>query len=394
MENKPRLLRITTVPISLNVLLHGQLEFFSESGFDVLAVSSSGKEVADITRQAIRHKVIQMTRKITPVRDFIALVKLIKLIKEFKPDIVHTHTPKAGLLGMLAAKFCGVPVRLHTVAGLPLMEATGLKRQILMTAERITYWCATGVYPNSWGLRSFIEMYISSSPKLRIIGHGSSNGIDTEYFSADDEMNRQATAIRTQKHIAKNAVVFSFVGRIVKSKGISELIQAFRELKERASADYYLMFIGSFEQELDPISESDYRFLHEDPHVILAGFQTDVRPWLRASDIFVFPSYREGFPNVVMQASCLEVPCIVSNINGCNEIISDNETGIIVPVKQVAPLKEAMLRLAQDEDLRRDFSIKARAKVAADFDQRFVWNELAREYQRLLPSKFLNKVEV
>jgi glycosyltransferase involved in cell wall biosynthesis len=128
--------------------------------------------------------------------------------------------------------------------------------------------------------------------------------------------------------------------------------------------------------------------------VILAGFQTDVRPWLRASDIFVFPSYREGFPNVVMQASCLEVPCIVSNINGCNEIISDNETGIIVPVKQVAPLKEAMLRLAQDEDLRRDFSIKARAKVAADFNQRFVWNELAKEYQRLLPSKFLNKVEV
>jgi glycosyltransferase involved in cell wall biosynthesis len=393
MENRPRLLRITTVPISLNVLLHGQLSFFSEHGFEVLAVSSSGKEVADIVRQGIRHKVINMTRKITPVRDVIALIKLIQIISAFKPDIVHTHTPKAGLLGMLAARLCSVSVRLHTVAGLPLMEASGLKRQILIAAERVTYWCATGVYPNSWGLRSFIEMYISSSAKLRIIGHGSSNGIDTAYFSADDRMNEHANAIRTQYNIGKNAVVFSFVGRIVRSKGISELIQAFRELKGNTPADHYLMLIGSFEQELDPISESDYKFLREDPRVILAGFQTDVRPWLRASDIFVFPSYREGFPNVVMQASCLEVPCIVSNINGCNEIISHNETGIIVPAKQVPPLKEAMLRLAQDEDLRREFSIRARARVIADFDQKYVWNELSKEYQRLLAPKFLNKVE-
>jgi glycosyltransferase involved in cell wall biosynthesis len=395
MENRPRLLRITTVPISLKVLLHGQLEFFSEQGFEVLAVSSSGKELVDITGHGIRHKVVEMTRKITPIRDFIALIKLIRVIRKFKPDIVHTHTPKAGLLGMLAAKFCRVPVRLHTVAGLPLMEFRGLTRQILIAAERLTYWCATTVYPNSWGLRSYVEMYIGFPTKLRVIGHGSSNGIDTNFFNPDNEIDKHAINIRAEWNIDKNDVVFSFVGRIVKSKGISELIQAFREVKDTAGgSNYYLMLIGSFEQELDPISEEDYQFLHDDPQVILAGFQSDVRPWLRASDVFVFPSYREGFPNVVMQASCLEVPCIVSNINGCNEIIRDNQTGMIVPVKQVEPLKKVMLRLAHDEDLRRDLSIKARAKVVADFDQRYVWNEIAKEYQRLLPSKFLNKVGV
>jgi glycosyltransferase involved in cell wall biosynthesis len=319
-----------------------------------------------------------------------------QIIREFKPDIVHTHTPKAGLLGMLAARLCGVRIRLHTVAGLPLMEYTGFTKKILVLVERLTYYCATGVYPNSWSLRAYIEMHITrDNPKLRVIGKGSSNGIDTGFFKPTAIQDEQAVAIREKWGVKRNDVVFSFVGRIVKSKGISELIQAFNELSERkhGNVNYYLMLIGSFEQELDPLSQDDYNFLHNNPNVILAGFQSDVRPWLRASDVFVFPSYREGFPNVVMQACCLEVPCIVSDINGCNEIIAHGETGLIVPPKQVSPLKDAMQHLATDEDQRREFAIKARAKVVTDFDQEYVWNSLREEYQRLLPKKFFNKVE-
>ena len=396
MTTKPRLLRITTVPISLKILLNGQLTFFAEQGFEVLAVSSSGKEADDLVRRGIAHRVVDMTRKITPLRDLIALFRLISLIREFKPDIVHTHTPKAGLLGMLAARICGVKVRMHTVAGLPLMEYHGLTKKILILAERLTYKCATAVFPNSWGLRSYIEMYISQARNIRVIGKGSTNGIDSDFFSASTELDIRATEIRRSYSVQTQDVVFSFVGRIVKSKGICELIDAFKTtLKHQpANVKYHLLLIGSFEQDLDPIPQEAYKFLHEHPQVILAGFQSDVRPWLRASDIFVFPSYREGFPNVVMQACCLEVPAIVSNINGCNEIITHGETGLVVTPKESQPLAEAMKHLANDDDLRREFALKARNKVVSDFDQKYVWHQLLAEYQRSLTGQSMGKVSV
>lgn len=395
MENKPRLLRITTVPISLKILLNGQLNYFSSLGFEVLAVSSSGKEVPDLQAAGIHHQTVEMTRKITPLRDLVALWKLMRVIRKFKPDIVHTHTPKAGLLGMLAAYLCGVKVRLHTVAGLPLMEYKGVTQKILILAERLTYYCATGVYPNSWGLRAYIEMYIMRDQrKLRVIGKGSSNGINSGFFQPTPALDEAAVAIRGKYGIRQNDVVFSFVGRIVRSKGISELIAAFRELTgvHFNGRKCYLMLIGDFEQQLDPITDHEYQFLHNTPEVILTGFQTDVRPYLRASDVFVFPSYREGFPNVVMQACCLELPCIVSDINGCNEIISNGQTGVIVPVKEIDPLVKAMRELALNEDQRREFAISARTKVVSDFDQQYVWDELRKEYERLLPKEKMRKV--
>src|SRR6187551_3696016 len=153
----PRLVRITTVPISLHLLLQGQFRYMREHGFDVITMSADGKEVADVIKDGTPHIVIPMTRKITPLQDFKCLFKLIVEIKKLKPDIVHTHTPKAGLLGMIASWACRVPVRLHTVAGLPLMESSGPKRYLLDLAERLTYACAHIVYPNSQGLKVFIE---------------------------------------------------------------------------------------------------------------------------------------------------------------------------------------------------------------------------------------------
>lgn len=387
MTEKARLLRITTVPISLAILLRGQLNFFQNQGFEILAVSADGPEVLELTRSGIAHEVVPMTRKITPFSDLVSLIRLVRVIRKFKPHIVHTHTPKAGLLGMLAAWLCRVPVRMHTVAGLPLMEAKGIKRKLLILTEKITYRCATLVLPNSDGLQQFISSHIQSGNKFRIVAKGSSNGIDIAHFNRTAPLEDQAREVRKNYGITGSDIVFSFVGRVVNDKGISELVRAFRSITQSQTIKPFLLIIGSFEQDLDPLNQEDYDFLHSNSNVILAGFQKDVRPWLIASDIFVFPSYREGFPNVVMQACCLQIPCVVSNINGCNEIIKNNETGLIVPVKDATALEQAMKRLMADLPARNQMASNAKQYVSANFNQQYVWKELLTIYQQQMANE-------
>ena len=383
---RKRLLRITTVPISLHLLLHGQLNFMQDQGFEVLAVSCGGKEVAYLMESGIPHRSVMLTRKITPLKDLIATLQLIAIILRFKPDIVHTHTPKAGLLGMLAAWLCRVPVRLHTVAGLPLMESDGWKRKLLVSAEKLTYFLATRVYPNSTGLMEFIRTELGLEKKMKIIGKGSSNGIDAHFFKRSDELMGKAKKIRNQFEIRDGELVFGFVGRIVKDKGIIELTQAFRTMSNEIPVR--LMLIGPFEEETGPLPEDVKRFIQQDARVILPGFQPDIRPWFLAVDIFVFPSYREGFPNVVMQAACLGVPCIVSDINGCNELIQNQHSGLVVPAKNSEALYQAMKALAENPAERGNYALRAREYVVANFDQQTIWEELLKEY--LFCSKLLN----
>jgi glycosyltransferase involved in cell wall biosynthesis len=383
MEIKPRLLRITTVPISLNLLLKGQFAFFRDHGFDVLTASADGPEVSYLKALGVEHEVIPMTRKITLFTDLYCLIKLIILIRRLRPHIVHTHTPKAGLLGMLAAKFCRVPVRMHTVAGLPLMEATGMKRKLLNVTEKVTYACAHQVFPNSYGLLKFIQSTLGvQNSKLKVIGKGSSNGVDTDFFSRHPEQESSADHIRKQYQVSDDEVTFSFVGRLVKDKGIVELVKAFQQICKVLPAR--LMLIGSFEDDLDPLPNEVMSFIKNDQRVILAGFQQDVRPWIMASDIFVFPSYREGFPNVVMQAACLRTPCVVTDINGCNEIIRNHETGLVVPVRDSQALHDAMLLLVKDKQLREQFGQKSRTYVVENFQSQYVWERLLSEYKASL----------
>lgn len=386
MNPRVRLLRITTVPISLKLLLAGQLNYFRQKKFDVLAVSAEGPEILHEKIDGVPHQEIPFTRKITPLQDLACLIQLIIVINNFKPDIIHTHTPKAGILGMLAGWICRVPVRMHTVAGLPLMEKKGFTRKLLVFVENLTYWCATHVFPNSSGLKEFIESEISTTPKLKVIGKGSSNGIDTFYFHRRENVEREALAIRRQHGIGPDDLVFSFVGRVVRDKGISELVEAFQRTCERfgSTRKIFLLVVGPLEQELDPLNADDLHFLTEDDRVVLAGYKPDVRPWIAASDVFVFPSYREGFPNVVMQACCLEVPCIVSDINGCNEIISHNQTGFIVKPKNANELQGAMVALALDDEKRKQMARAAREYVCGNFDNRYVWDEINKEYEKAL----------
>ena len=383
---KPRLLRITTVPMSLHILLNGQLTFMEQQGFEILTVSADGKERQDILDLGIHHQVVPMTRKITPIQDLIALFKLVLVIAQFKPSIVHTHTPKAGLLGMLAAWICRVPVRMHTVAGLPLMETAGFKRSLLKFTERLTYACAHTVYPNSTGLLNFIQTELKTpARKLKIIGRGSSNGINTDFFSKNQNIEVQASQIRERFSISNSEIVFSFVGRLVKDKGMIELVEAFQKIRNQFPSR--LLLIGHFEKDLDPLPPETMKAMEDDSTIIMAGFQQDVRPWLMASNIFVFPSYREGFPNVVVQAACMEIPVIASDINGCNEIIRSGDTGLLVTPKNTSALYDAMISMAKDAQLAERMGKQARDFVVQNFDQQYVWNELLNEYQSKLTVK-------
>ena len=304
---------------------------------------------------------------------------------------------------MLAAKLAGVPIRMHTVAGLPLMEATGIKRKILNFVERLTSWSATNVYPNSLALKEFMEEEkLARSSKLKVIGNGSSNGIDTEYFKKLEDQSSKLEATSNPQPVTRNPqpvtrnpqpvtrnpkpVTFCFVGRIVKDKGINELLWAFDKLS-KGNSSAKLLLVGPEERELDPISDKSLKILENNKQIISVGWQEDVRPFLAISDVFVFPSYREGFPNVVMQAGAMELPSIVTNINGSNEIIEEGVNGLIIPVKDRDSLYLKMRLLLDNPALRKRLAKPARQIIIDRYEQKFVWSELLKEYVSLLNKK-------
>lgn len=374
-----KIIRITTVPQSLKTLLKGQLRFMSQY-YDIVAVSSDGDCFEDMLReQGVRGVKIPMTRKITPLADLKALFFLIRLFIKEKPDAVHTHTPKAGTLGMIAAWITRVPVRMHTVAGLPLLVATGRKRLLLDIVEKVTYACATTIYPNSYKMRDIIQkLGFTSGDKLKVIANGSSNGIDLTYFDRTEAVMKQAAAYREEE-----CFTFCFVGRMVRDKGINELVSAFVRLHKQYP-QIHLLLVGPFEKELDPLSPETEKAIQEHSAIRFVGFQQDVRSFLVASDALVFPSYREGFPNVVLQAGAMGLPSIVTDINGCNEIILPNENGIIIPPKDEDALYHAMENfLLHPEEVRR-MTENARPLIASRYDQKIVWGALLKEYKRIM----------
>jgi glycosyltransferase involved in cell wall biosynthesis len=378
----------------MNILLKGQLGFMNRF-FDVSGVTSYDQKHFNevVAREGVAMKAIEMKRTIAPVQDLVSLWKLYRHIKKLKPYIVHTHTPKAGLIGMLAARLASVPVRLHTVAGMPLIETTGAKRMLLNIIERLTYSCAHRVYPNSNGLATIIrENNFCSPKKLKIIAGGSSNGINTAHFSPSLDVS-QKMEFRSRLGISKDAVLYCFVGRLCTEKGIRELVEAFIQLQLRhENADVKLLLVGPFEKENGELPAQAVQQIENTPNIVSVGRHDDIRPYLEISDVFVFPSYREGFPNVVLQAGAMELPCIVSDINGCNEIIIQNYNGLIVPVKNTERLLDEMEQLLLSSALRRKLASVARKNVQEKYDQQMIWEALLAEYQSWVP-KSVDKIQ-
>jgi len=381
-----KLFRITTVPQSLRGLLRGQLRFMSDF-YNVTGISSAGEALQDVTKnEGVPVVEVAMTRAITPIQDLKAVWQLYKIFRKEKPQIVHTHTPKAGTVGMLAAKLAGVPHRLHTVAGLPLLVVQGKKRTLLDAVEKFTYSCATRVYPNSYGLLKIIqEQNYTSDTKLKVIGNGSSNGINTALFDPVLQTESEKQQLRTQLGIHFQDFVFVFVGRLVGDKGINELVSAFGKMASEYQ-NVKLLLVGPFEANLDPLLPDTLREIESNKNIIAAGFQPDVKPYFAISDALVFPSYREGFPNVVMQAGAMGLPCAVSDINGCNEIVIEGENGIIFPVKNTGAIFKAMQKLLTDKEFTGRLSQNARTMIVSRYEQQKVWEAILHEYQSLRKS--------
>lgn len=378
-----KLIRITTVPLSLEKLLEGQLRYMSDY-YHVTAISSGDAELRRIGgREAVGTFHVELTRRITPFKDLAAVIKLWRYLRRERPHIVHTHTPKAGLAGMAASWLAGVPNRLHTVAGMPLMESSGLKKRILMSVEWLTYALSSRVYPNSEGLREFILANRLCPPrKLKVIANGSSNGIDTAYFSRENIPDEVRVQTKNRLGITSGHVVFCFVGRLVSHKGVAELIEAFQGL-HCENPNIRLLLVGAEEKDLDPLDDLTLSIISSHPAISPVGFVSDVRPLLAVSDVLVLPSYREGFPNVLLQAGAMGLPCVTTDITGCREIIDDGVNGFTVAPKNAAELQSAMKRLASDNELRRRMADPARGMVMRKYEQRYFWEKLLEEYRSL-----------
>nr|WP_255749043.1 glycosyltransferase family 4 protein [Gramella crocea] len=368
-------------------LLEGQLTFMNDH-YEVIAISAEKERLKKYGRDnGVRTFCVELTRAITPLKDLKSLWKIYRFLIKEKPFIVHTHTPKAGIIGMLSGKLAGVPIRLHTVAGLPLLETHGFKRKLLDAVEKLTYKLATRVYPNSFELKKIIlkEGYTNKN-KLKVLGEGSSNGIDTGYF--DPALyTEERPGIREELGIPHEDFIFIFIGRLVKEKGINELVRAFVNLQKH-HPKCSLLLVGPFEQKLDPVDEEVFKQIQSHKKIFTTGYQRDVRPYFAIADVLAFPSYREGFPNVVMQANAMNLPAIVTDINGCNEIVENGRNGIVIPVKNEGILLQSMLKIIDDQEFCSSLAHNARELIQKKYERKRFWEILLKEYKDL---EVLNK---
>lgn len=384
MQHKKKLLRITTVPIAIAYPLRGQPTFMHNNGFDVLMVSAEGKEWDLVKQQeTCPYTIVPMTRSITPFKDIRSLYLLIKLINQQKPDIVHTETPKAGLLGMLAAWICGVKARVHTVAGLPLMVEKGFKLWLLKTIEKITYAAATNVWPNSPSLKNYILKHNFCSPKkLTVVGKGSSNGVDTNRFCATKLDAGELSLIKAAIKYDPQHKYLLFVGRMVLDKGIVELVHAFTQLQKQHST-LRLILAGQFEKSLDPLPNDIEDAIHHHPAIIHIDWTNKVEYYMALSHFFVFPSYREGFPNVLLEAALMKLPILCSRIHGNVDIVEHKKTGLLFNSHDENSLREQLEWALQHTEAFTMMADELYHNILTTFPREIFWNAMKLEYDKL-----------
>lgn len=375
-----KIIRVSTIPLSLNILMKNQFLFLRKY-YDVIAVSSGGEDLEELEkREGVKTKAIEIKRKISLIDDLCSLWNLYFYFRKEKPLIVHSITPKAGLLSMIAGKLARVPIRIHTFTGLIFPTKTGMMKILLIQMDKILCYCATNVYPEGKGVKNDLIEYKITNKPLKILANGNINGIDLDYFDRSKINDKKYLKLKNNLGINEDSFVFIFIGRLVKDKGITELISAFTNLNNKK---FKLLLVGQIESDHDPLFSETLEQISTKEGIISVGFQRDVRPYLAISDVLVFPSYREGFPNVVMQAGAMELPSIVTDINGSNEIIINNENGIVVPVKNVLILQNAMEKIYKDVNFRTKLKNNSRKMIADRYQQNVVLEALLDEYQTL-----------
>ena len=361
------------------------LELFDvmRSKYQVLAVSSPGPELRTITERGTPAEAVKMERQIAPLADLRSLIGLVRLFRRERPDMVHSITPKAGLLSMVAARIAGVPVRLHSFTGLVFPTSHGFKRSLLMFTDRLTCACATHIHAEGQGVRSDLLGFGITKKEVRVLHHGNIRGVDLPHYAVDDAMRQKGAAIRKRHGMAEDAFVFIFAGRLVRDKGIVELMEAYSRLRKEGYS-VGLLLVG-VKESADPLPEQTNAAIAGDPTVYFtAEWTDDLRPYYAAADAMVFPSYREGFPNVVLEAGAMSLPSVETDINGSREIITDGHNGLVVPLRNSGALHAAMKALIGDRTASKRMGAQARIEIEEKFDAHDVRQALMDYYSEIL----------
>lgn len=377
-----RIVHVTAIADML-LFLEGHLADLSGRGLEVVVVASPGPLLDELAAsEGVARVAVPITREITPARDLVSLVRLVRVFRALRPDVVDVHTLKAGLLGILAARLAGVPVRVYHLHGLRHVTTAGLRRALLRACERVTSRLATRVLCVSRSVaREALADGLAPARRTAVLLGGSIAGVDAtgRFTPARDEGERRAA--RAAIGLPAGARVLGFVGRIVRDKGVLELAAAWRTLRDR-HPDLRLVVVGEREPG-DPVPDDVFAALAGDPRVLLAGQVRDTPPWYRAMDVLALPTYREGFPVVTLEAAAMALPLVATRIPGCVDAVVDGETGTLVPPRDVAALTAALGAYLDDPALRARHGAAARARVLRDFEQRAMWRALREEYERL-----------
>lgn len=362
-RNKKKIIRAVTVPMSLCFCRDIMIKMRA-MGYEMVAVTSPGPELDKLRDEDRFHCIeLQMERHISIVNDAKSLWNIIKVFRKERPYLVHSMTPKAGMICMLAAWITRVPRRVHTFTGLVWPTATGLKRRILMLTDWLTCACATHIIPEGKGVMNDLQNGGITHKPMKVLGHGNVMGVDMEQFNPARFTARKDSELFT----------FVFVGRIVGNKGINELVEAFTRL-HRQYEKVRLVLVGKYENELDPVSNATRKMIDTNDAINACGakYGDGLLQMYVDADSFVMPSYREGFPNTVLEAGAMGLPSVVTDINGSREIIENGKNGLIVPPKDVDALYKAMERMLTDKAACEMMRNNARPMIASRFERNFV----------------------
>ncbi|WP_040641156.1 glycosyltransferase family 4 protein [Halopseudomonas pelagia] len=378
--NGVRIVRVSTVVFFVETQLREQIAALAKAGAEVTVIASEPRLTQDIA--GTQYLSIPIPRKISLFKDVSALLALWRFFRRYRPQIVHSTTPKAGLLSALAAKLAGVPVRLHTFTGQPWVGLSGVKHMLSKRSDKLITALNTHCYADSPSQKQFIvDRGVARSERISVLGTGSLAGVDLKRFNPARFTGGENLKLKEELQLPADSHILLYVGRLTADKGIVELLQAFAKVLAD-NADAYLILLGPSEMDVDALLSSLPAVVSQ--RVVMPGFSNEPERFMAIADVLVLPSYREGFGTVVIEAAAMGVPAIGTDIYGLSDAIVNGQTGLLVPVKTVDELAQAISLLLKDEPLRSTFSRNGRQRVESEFaDEQF--NQLIiNEYERLL----------
>lgn len=382
-----RVAHVTTIDQSLRYLLLNQMRSIADAGYQVTGISAPGPDVPALEAHGIRHIAVPLTRRLTPLADMRALLRLYRVFRRERFTIVHTHTPKPGLLGQLAARMAGTPAVINTIHGFYFHEhMPPAQQRFYITMERIAARCSDLILSqSSEDLETALRLGICSPERIQWLG----NGIDIRRFDPGRIDPQRLAHLRRALGVPPDTPVVGFVGRLVAAKGVIELARAVQQVQSRVGPVTLLIVGGVDREKVDALTPEAIQAAAGTTTCVFAGVRQDMPEMYALMDVFALPSYREGFPRAAMEASAMGVPCVVTDVRGCREAVEHGRNGFLTPLHDVDALAEAIVRLLQDDNLRAAMGSAGRSMARERFDEQQVFQRVIGAYRRVLREKGL-----